>query len=227
MKLLLLLTVFSLASMSGFCQTDKVNKKDDENIIITQKINQKYDLTATFHGINFRTGENDRVPTKIITFVTFRDNKNGKEVRYKSPLTNNSDDDGLGSVVTPNFYFTEVWSPDEEFIVLPVGKFEGFAVFEAKNALENIKVNRYFDTIKVKSENSGWFRHDFEKWEDDSTISFRAGLSGDLWTFKYNIGKKELYCYSIKCEENNFGENKNGKVKAIKKGDIEVIKDIG
>jgi hypothetical protein len=224
MRVYLLLVFFSLPSIFGFCQTDKVNKKDDEVIIITQKINQKYDLTATFYGINFRSGENDEVQTKIITYIVFKDNKNGKEVRYKPQTFDNSNDKGIDSIITPNFYFTEVWSPDEEYIVLPVGQFEGFAVFKANNAFEGIKENKYFDTIKVKSENSGWFSHDFEKWEDDSTISFRAGLYGDMFAFKYNVKNKELSCYQLKCEEKDIGINNKGKIKAIKKGEIDIIK---
>jgi len=102
--------------------------------------------------------------------------------------------------------------------------FEGFGVFKAKDALENIKSNKFFDTIKVGNSEGGFFAHDFEKWEDNSTFSFRAGLYRGMFTFKYNLAKFELYCYRKGCEELEIGINNKTKIKPIKKGDIETLK---
>lgn len=217
MKLICLLFLFIFVSQSGFCQSVKTKKQDDETVIITQKANKKYNLTATFYGINFRYGQNDETESKIIRHIVFRDEKSGKETRYVPP--ENSTEQAA------DFYFTDVWSPDEEYAILPLGKFEGFGIFEAKDALTNIKGNKYFDIIKVKSVNSGFFWHDFEKWKDDSTFGFRAGLDGDMFAFKYNIKKSELYCFREKCEEFDIGINSRGKTKPIKKGDIETLKE--
>lgn len=221
MKVLCMLFVFVLASELGFCQSAKTEKKqDDEIIIVEQRTNRKYNVTATLYGVNFRYGENNEKATKIITHIVFRDDQSKAEVKYRPIEGNNGGTTGVDSIVTPDFYFTEIWSPNEEYLILPIGKFEGFGIFEAKDALKNIKSNKYFDTLKVKSENSGWFRHDFEKWENDSAFSFRAGLYGDMFAFKYNAAKSELYCYEGDCEESDFGINNKGKIKAIKKGDI-------
>lgn len=223
MKICFFLLIFIFASVLGFCHSTKPEKQDDK-VIITKKENSKYGLTATFWGIVFKPDENGK-EYKIITGIVFRDVKSGAEVTYRpAGVNNDSGEKGLDSVITPDFYFTDIWSPDEGYLVLPIGMIEGFAVFEAKDALKNIKDNNYFDTIKVKSENSGWFWHNFEKWEDDSTFSFRAGLSGDMFAFKYNIDSAELYCYQEKCEENNIGLNNKIEIKAIKKGDIEPTK---
>lgn len=224
MKVLCVLFVFVLASESGFCQSAKTEKQNEEVIIVEQRNNRKYNLTATLYGINFRSGENDEKATKIITHIVFRDNKSGAEVKYRPVVGDNSGMSGMDSIVTPDFYFAEIWSPDEEYLVLPIGVFEGFGVFEAKDALKNIKENKYFDTIKVKSVSSGFFGHDFEKWENDSTFSFRAGLDGDMFAFKYNLAKSELYCYQENCEKFDIGINNKGKIKAAKKGDIEPTK---
>lgn len=224
MRIFFAVFMFLFAFGAGFCQSPKTERQNEETIVIEQKNNKKYNLTATFYGINFRFGENDEIVEKIITHIVFRDNSNGLEIKYKPQTGDISESTGIASIVTPDFYFTEVWSPDEEYLILPIGKFEGFGIFEAEDALKNVKSNKYFDTLKVKSENSGWFRHDFEKWENDSTFSFRAGLYGDMFAFKYNAAKSELYCYKANCEESNIGINNKGKIKAIKKGDIEPTK---
>lgn len=221
MKIYLLLFIFVFTSGLGFCQSVKKEAKDDKIIIIEKKENKKYNLRATFYGEDYGEEssyvDEDGIDRKIITNITFRDNNTGEEVKYKP----------TGGFPAGNYYFTDIWSPGEEYLVLPIGMFEGYAIFESKDALKNIKENKYFDTIKVKSVNSGWFWHDFQKWEDDSTFFFRAGLDGDMFAFKYNIEKSELYCYEEGCERDNIGDigiNKKGKIKAIKKGDIETIK---
>lgn len=209
----ILLLIFLSVSTMGFCQSTKTKEQNDEIIIATKK-NEKYNLTTIFYGELFRADENSEQEYKIIRRVVFRDDKNVEEVEYKP----------TGTIPAGNFYSTEIWSSDEEYLLLPIGKFEGFGIFEAKNALNNIKSNKYFDTLKVKSENSGWFWHDFEKWEDDSTFSFRAGLNGDMFAFKYNVAKSELYCYEGDCEKSDFGTTNKGKVKATKRGDIAPVK---
>lgn len=211
MKIFCILFIFVFVSEAGFCQSRKTNKQDDESIIIEQKDNKKYNLTAIFRGENFRYGDNDEFSTKIIRHVIFRSNETGAEVEYKP----------TGGLPAGDFYFTGIWSPDEEYLVLPIGMFEGFGIFKTKDGLENIKSNKYFDTIKVKLNTSGWFYHSFEKWEDDSTFSFRAGLDGDMFAYKYNLEKEELYCYQESCEQQDIGFNNKSKIKAIKKGNIE------
>lgn len=210
----LLISVFACL---GFCQSttpDNVSK-NDETILIDKKANKKYGIEAQFYGIDLKDAENNKNSAKVIRQVVLKDVKTGSEAKYsvKSDTEQAAD-----------LYFTNVWSPDEEHLILPIGKFEGFAIFKAKDALNDIKTNKFFDTIRAKSVNSGDFWHDFEKWEDNSTISFRAGLSGDMFAFKYNIEKSELYCYRAKCEEFDTGFNLKGQVKPIKKGDIEPTK---
>lgn len=220
MKIYFSICIFAVISGFGFCQSAKTEKKSDEIIVITQSVNQKYNLTATFYGIDFRYSVEDESGIKIITYIVFKDNESGAEVKYKPSAVDESDETGISSIVTPDFYFTDVWSPDEEYLVLPIGIFEGYGIFKAKNSVENIKENNYFDTIKTKSVNSGYYAHKFEKWESNSTFNFRAGLDGDMFAFKYNAAKGELYCFETKCEEFEVGYNKKGQIKVVKKGDI-------
>ena len=208
--------IFILISTLGswFCQSDKIN--DDEKIIVVKKIeNHKYNLSAIFYGVNFNFEDEKKSSTKIIKYIVFRDDQNGAEVRY-SPIDSTTEQ-------ASDFYFTNVWSPDDELLILPRGKFEGFALIEAKDALNSIKENKYLDIIKVSQSEGGFYWHDFVKWEDNSIFGFRAGLDGDMFAFKYDGAKGELYCYSTKCEEFEVGYNKKGKIKAVKKGDIETI----
>lgn len=214
MQVFCLILILLFAQGLGYCQSPKIVNQDDKIFVIAQKDNRKYDLAAIFYGVNFNFGDGNKPVAKIIKYVVLRDNKTNLEVKYETS----------GTVSAADFYFTEVWSPNEEYLVLPIGKFEGFGIYEAKEALKNVKSNKYFDTLKVKSENSGWFWHDFEKWRNDSTFSFRAGLDGDMFAFKYNLTKSELYCYEENCEESDIGINNKGKLKAIKKGNIEPTK---
>lgn len=213
MKFFGFIAIFVFTSMLGFCQSAKIEKQDDETIVIASNENKKYNLTAIFYGIRHRPDGNNGQEYKIIKKIVFR-NKENIEVAF----------DPTGTIPAGEFYFTEIWSPDEEHLVLPTGTTEGFAIIEAKNAFNEIRGNKFFDTIKVKSENSGWFWHKFEKWEDNSKISFRAGLSGDMWAFKYDFSKKELNCFTAECENLDIGINNDGKIKPIKKGDIEPLK---
>jgi hypothetical protein len=201
-------------SGAGFCQSAKVEKPNDENILFAQKENEKYNITANFYGMLFRPDENKDEHYKIIKRVVFQDNKSKVEIEYKP----------TGTIPAGNFYFTNVWSPDGNYLVMPIGRFEGIAIFEAKTDLVDLKNNIYFDTIKIKSQTGDYYAHDFETWIDDSTFSFRAGLSGNSWTFRYNISKRELQCFSVKCEELDIGENNKGEIKTIKKGDVKPLK---
>ena len=212
MKTLIICFFIFNTFLLGIC-CDTSNNNIDEKIIIEKKANQKYNLSAIFYGANIKYGNNRELSVKVIEYVTIKDNKTGAEIRY---LPNDSSTEQAA-----DFYFTDVWSPDEEYLVLPIGKFKGFGVFKAKDVLENIKSNNYFDKIKVKSENSGFFWHNFEKWEDASTFSFRAGLDGDMFAFGYNLKSSELYCYQESCENFDIGFNNKSEIKAIKKGILE------
>ena len=210
MKIYCLAFIVIFASGLGVCRSANISKDDEKIIVFTKTENGKYNLTAIFYGVDFHFEDDKNTVKKIIKYVIFRNDETGEEIKYIP----------TGQIPAGDFYFTDIWSPDEEYIVLPIGVFQGFAVFEAKNALRDIRENRYFDTIKTKSENSGFYYHEFEKWEDDSTFNFRAGLDGEMFAFKYNIVNRELYCYQTKCEEQDIGFNNKGKIKAVKKGDI-------
>lgn len=109
MKIYLLFFIFVFASGFNFCQSAKIERQDDENVIIAQKENRKYGLTATFYGTHYKSNE-DELEYKITREVIFRENKTGIEVKYKAS----------GLIPAGNFYFTEIWSPDEEYIILPI-----------------------------------------------------------------------------------------------------------
>jgi len=234
MKFLSLFIFFLLTSSLGFCQRSENPRSSDKVIVIAEKTNKKYKVKATFYGIDFRYGKFAEKRKNIVTCISFS-NSEGKTAVYVPRKTRSGKrpdsclEEGLDSVVTPDFYFRDIWSPDLEFAVLPVGVFDGFAVFSVKNLLRDIEENNYFDTLRTRSTNSGWYANEFEKWEGDSTFWYWAGLSGDMFAFKYEIKRNELYCYQKNCGERDFGIIKKGKVKAFKKGDIEpkrIVKEV-
>jgi hypothetical protein len=139
----------------------------------------------------------------VIQSVVFKDYGTGKAEPY---LVN--DDTSQAA----DFYFTNIWSADEEYAALPVGKTKGFAIFAAKTLMQDIKTQKYVDIIRVKGAGSGWYWHDFGAWEAGNIIRFRAGLQGDMFAYRYDIGTQILTCYREKCAELDAAENIKGRV---------------
>lgn len=216
MKICSLLFILLFVSGQGFCQSAKNEKRDEKSVVVAVEKNKKYGITATFYGEDLQSGNDKERVTKIIRYIIFRQQKTGGKVKYMPT-------DSAETQAT-DFYYTGIWSPDEEYAVLPIGKKEGFGIIKAKNALQDIKSHNFYNQIKVGGAGGGFFWHDFGKWEDDSTFSFRAGLDGDMFAFGYNAAKSELYCYRERCEELNAGTDGKGSIKPVKKGDIETIK---
>ena len=71
------------------------------------------------------------------------------------------------------------------------------------------------DSIKVRGVNSAAYWHEFGKWEDKSTVSFRAGLEGDMFYFRYDVTAHQLTCYEEKCDELQMAEVANGTIKPV------------
>jgi hypothetical protein len=163
--------------------------------------NQKYQLEAVFSGADVEVGER-MVP--VIEHLTLRSPVMGQEVNY-TPADGPSGSDARA-------YFTDVWSPDQEFLVLPLNRFRGFCIVRAAEAMEMIKKQTCSDTVRVSGETGIGLWHEFEKWDADGSFTFNAGLYGDRTWLKYNIlkGRFTSLDRNLRFLE---GENGKGKIK--------------
>ncbi|HET6282159.1 MAG TPA: hypothetical protein VFH73_14425 [Polyangia bacterium] len=86
-------------------------------------------------------------------------------------------------------YYADVWSPDQEFLVLPLGRFEGFAVMVAAKGLEGLAAGQQGAIRLVDPGKDGdtglW--HEFGGWRQGHLLEFSAGLSGDKVSFTADV----------------------------------------
>jgi hypothetical protein len=168
---------------------------------IAKELNGKYKIECLFYGSK-SANENSSI-SYAIDQVRLR-NEQGEEVRYMPP--------DEASVVDSHAYFTKVWSPDGEWLVLPRGRFQGFCMIKAAGAFNSFKAGECDDFIRIRGRDETALWHEFQGWKNPHAIAFKAGLSGDLFDFEYEIGNKELKALGPSAPFQ--GENKTGKVEA-------------
>lgn len=189
-------------------RTRSPQPQNDKPLVIAQRENHKYRLVVTFYGeeVTFGEGVSQRTE-KMISYLTIRDEQKANEVRYVPPET--------GAEDNPHFYFTEVWSPDEEYLLLPLGNFQGFGVCKANEAMTAIKNRKFFDSIAVRVDSGANLWHEFGKWEGNTAFSFKAGLSGDLFGFRYDFASQKLFAPGANSSAGFIGRNQKGELKII------------
>lgn len=163
--------------------------------------NQKYKLEAIFSGFDVDVGDR-QVP--VIQQLTIRSSETGQQVEY-----NRSDGPSTSDA---SAYFTDVWSPDDELLVLPLNRFRGFCFVRAAEALAAVQKQSCFDTVLVRADTGTALWHQFEKWDTGQSFIFSAGLSGDQIPVEYDLSKQRLTVLqpNVKFLE---GENSKGKIK--------------
>jgi hypothetical protein len=103
------------------------------------------------------------------------------------------------SLEQSSVYFKEVWSPDGEFLVLPLGRFQGFAVYPARTAVEAIQTEggarqlRLVDPLEV-GYTALW--HAFVGWHGPHLLDFVAGMSGEKVRFVADVSSGQVYSTS-------------------------------
>ena len=177
------------------------NLESPKPYVIKIAPNHKYKLEAIFSGIDVEVGDR-KVP--VIQQLTIRSSETGQQIQYRRS-------DGP-SESDANAYFTAVWSPDDELLLLPLERFHGFCIIRAAEALDAIQKQSCRDTIRARAETGTALWHQFERWDTAESFIFNAGLSGDQTSLKYNISQKRLTA-----SDPNFrflvGENSDGKIK--------------
>lgn len=167
--------------------------------IIRMNENQKYKLKCNFYGESIEGGGEDE---KVVSYITILDGSSRQEVKY-TPI------DG-DSLVLEKGYFTDVWSPDEEFLLLPRGRFDGFCIIKSADAVQSITDSTCLDYVMVELKNGTRLWHEFERWDGVGAFRFKAGLSGERVEFKYEISSQRL---TVLGQNNNTFEGKNSKGK--------------
>lgn len=177
------------------------NSESPKPHVIKVAPNHKYKLEAVFSGIDIEVGDR-KVP--VIQEVTIRSTATGQQVQYSRP-------DGP-SQSDADAYFTDVWSPDEELLLLPLERFRGFCIVRAAEALAAVQKQSCQDTVRVRAESGTALWHQFEKWDTDQSFIFNAGLSGDQTRLRYEIAPERLTALepNVRFLE---GENSKGKIK--------------
>jgi hypothetical protein len=140
----------------------------------------------------------------VIQQLTIRSSETGRQVQY---------DRGDGpSTSDSSAYSTDVWSPDDELLVLPLNRFHGFCIVRAAEALTDVQKQSCLDTILVRADPGTALWHEFGKWDTDHSFIFSVGLSGDQIPVKYDVSQQRL---TVLEPNVSFlvGENSKGKIK--------------
>jgi hypothetical protein len=184
--LLVLILAFSISGCSHLrsvsrpisSQTDVMSTPQTDVIKVSE--NHKYKLEAVFSGHDVEVGERTE---KVIDYLTIRSQVTGQEVKHARV-------DGPAQSLT-RAYVTDLWSPDEEFLVIPRSRLE-FCIIRAAEALDRMQKQTCSDTLSVyvRSGPSLWL--DFEKWDGDESFVFKAGVYGDDTRLKYEISSGRL-----------------------------------
>lgn len=184
------------------CASEFKLKSDTQSKSYVIKItpNQKYKLEAIFSGTDVEVGDRK---VAVIEQLTIRSSETGQQLQYQRRDGPSSSD--------AHAYFTDVWSPDDEFLVLPLDRFKGFCIVRAAEALAAIQKQSCLDTVRVSFESAALW-HQFEKWDTNQSFIFNAGLSGDQTKLRYDVLSQQLTAL-----DSNFrslkGENSSGTIK--------------
>jgi hypothetical protein len=171
--------------------------------VLLTKTNHKYALDALFYGEEVRLDNGTRVNN--VQYLAIRD-QNGQEVRFV-PV----DESSLSS---SGGFFPEVWSRDEELLVLPLGRFEGFCVIRSSEAIRSLSERHFQDSLRVQLKSGVRLWHEFRGWKDATTFNFAAGLSGQLTEFIYEVQKPRLVI-SEKTSGEFVGINGHGQIPVV------------
>lgn len=95
--------------------------------------------------------------------------------------------DDAVSIEQSAFCFLPVWSPSEDWLLLPDGRFDGFAVFKAHDLPVGLTDRSKMLRIGVADPSGIRWWHEFTRWKSRIVFEFRAGLSDQLVSFECNL----------------------------------------
>lgn len=91
------------------------------------------------------------------------------------------------SVQQSSFAIQPAWSPNHEWLLLPDGRFDGFAAFKANQLPNAIAYASKALRVGVCDESGTRWWHEFMRWKSPSVFEFRAGLSGQFTKFECDL----------------------------------------
>ncbi len=179
----------------------EISTSETKTQLLFEKESVATGVTASFYGKQL---DRSLKPSQVIEYITFKETKTGRTIKYAS---------GSDTQQAADFYFADIWSPDGNHILLPVGKTEGFAVYNAKTAIADIERQTPADTLAVWRGQARRYWHTFDGWVGPAAFQFKGELEGNSFMFKYDIPTQTLTCMRQGCAVENGAENKVGKLK--------------
>lgn len=166
--------------------------------LLFEKPNAAQNITAMFYGTEI---DPQLRPPSLIEYIVFKDTKTGQSIKY---------DPKSDTRQAADFFFADIWSPDGTYLVLPLGKYEGFAIYNAKTAIPDIMAGKPADTIRVWTGQARRFWHNFDGWSGPASFRFKAELEGSSIPYQYNIATRQLSCAGKQCGHDDHAENAKG-----------------
>jgi hypothetical protein len=172
--------VLALSLVHLGCVSHAFDKSNSD--ILSEAQNTKYQLTCTFHGKLLKLDNGSR--QEETEYLTISDRQSGTRIVFKP-----SDP---GSLQNSNGFFTKVWSPNSEWLVLPLGRFEGFRLIKSSQALEQLQNKQEGDFVRVQLKSGVRLWHHFDGWQGPASFLFDAGLSDRQFKFVFNIADHSI-----------------------------------
>ena len=175
----LLLSALFVGTLIWGCDPDAEVSGQTEGTPIASAANAAHELVVEFYGE--LVGADSEPPQQMtVDRILVRDEKTGQAEPFVP-----ADPTSLASSFG---YFTDVWSPDEAYLALPLGRFQGFVLFSADKLLPGLRDRQSADRVQIRlaRDASPALWHEFIGWEAPHTLRFAAGLSGDLVEFEFD-----------------------------------------
>lgn len=159
----------------------KAVSADSVHVLYSEE-NRRFGLSVLFYGRDLQLDNGSQL--KVIEYLSVKDRRSGVEVRYVP-----QDPSSLSS---SNGFFRQVWSPDESFLILPLGRFEGFTVISSPDVMTKIASGGFDDSVRVQLKSGVRLWHEFRGWASPTDFDFQAGLSGQLVLFRYTVSTHRI-----------------------------------
>ncbi len=169
--------------------------------LLFEKTNAALGISALFYGIDIRLGEELLHPDPVIAYIVFQDKRTGQAVTYNPEGATRQ---------AADFFFPDIWSPDGAYIVLPLDKLDGFAIFNSATAIQDIESHKYADTIRVWHGEARRYWHSFDAWEGQAAFYFKGEMERDAFRFKYDVSTRRLSCFDAGCSSVDHARNITG-----------------
>jgi hypothetical protein len=180
---------YGLIMLFGFlladCISEPGNSASETKKPVASQPNAQYHLVVEFYGEHIGA---DSMPMEqlVVNQILVRDTKTGRVASF-IPEDAETLQNSFG-------YFTGVWSPDNAYLVLPLGRFQGFVLFSSKTVMQDLQQRRFHETIQIRlaPDNSPMLWHEFIGWQEPHIFQFSAGLSGRQVEFLFDPATGEV-----------------------------------